>query len=201
MFVYQVMSTHVVAVRPEDSADQAARDLIEREITGLPVIDEAGHVLGVLTELDLLRAVRNGHELERMTVAEVMDRPPLFVGPETDLNTAIELMNEWQIRRLPVCVGTRLVGIVSRGDILAGLAGHSRPRGVTASAVKGEREWTATTIVAASGGIRHERLSHISGGVTGGLRAVRYTRATRLAPGATGARGSGSPLCSMRQAL
>ena len=38
MFVYQVMSTHVVAVRPEDSADQAAGDLIEREITGLPGI-------------------------------------------------------------------------------------------------------------------------------------------------------------------
>jgi CBS domain-containing protein len=70
-----------------------------------------------------------------MTVAEVMDRRPLFVGPETDLNTAIELMDEWQVRRLPVCVGTRLVGVVSRGDILAGLTGHRRPQPVVASAM------------------------------------------------------------------
>ena len=74
-----------------------------------------------MSEIDLLRAVRNGIDVQRATVGMVMDRRPLFVGPDTDLYTAIDLMEEWQVRRLPVCVGTRLVGIVSRRDVLATL--------------------------------------------------------------------------------
>ena len=122
MFVYQAMSPSMAAIGPEDHAAEAARELIERVITGLPVIDEDGRVLGVVTELDLLRAVRDGVDLGRVTVGAVMDPRPLFVEPETDLNTAIELMDEWRVRRLPVCVRGRLVGIVSRGDVLRGLA-------------------------------------------------------------------------------
>ena len=133
MFVYQAMSTCVVAIRAEDRAAQAARKLVERDITGLPVIDADGHVLGVVTEIDLLRAMRNGLDLGRVTVGAVMDPRPLFVGPETDLNTAIELMEEWRVRRLPVCVRSRLVGIVSRADILAVLTDHDRPRQAAAS--------------------------------------------------------------------
>jgi CBS domain-containing protein len=128
MFVYQAMSSYVVAITPDEPATRAARDLIERDITGLPVVDEDGHVLGVVSELDLLRAMRNGVDLRRATVGAVMDRRPLFVGPETDLYTAIDLMEEWQVRRLPVCVGTRLVGILSRRDILATLIEHGRPQ-------------------------------------------------------------------------
>jgi CBS domain-containing protein len=126
MLVYQAMSTHVVAITPEESAAAAARDLIERGITGLPVIDEDGHLLGVVTEIDLLRAARTGVDLSQVTVAAVMDGRPLFVGPETDLNTAIDLMEEWQVRRLPVCVGSRLVGVVSRRDILETLVESGR---------------------------------------------------------------------------
>ena len=125
MFVYQAMSTHMVTIRPEEPAARAARELIERDITGLPVIDEDGHVLGVVTELDLLRAVRNGVDLGSVTVGEVMAARPLFVGHEADLNTVIQLMDEWQVRRLPVCVDSRLVGIISRGDVLRELAHHN----------------------------------------------------------------------------
>ncbi|MGE0539561.1 MAG: CBS domain-containing protein [Dehalococcoidia bacterium] len=126
MFVYQAMSTYVVAITPDESAAAAARDLIERDITGLPVIDEDGHVLGVVTEIDLLRAARTGVDLSQVTVAAVMDGRPLFVGPEMDLTTAIDLMEEWQVRRLPVCAGSRLVGIVSRRDILVTLVDSGR---------------------------------------------------------------------------
>jgi CBS domain-containing protein len=126
MYVYQAMSTHVVAIAPDEPATRAARDLIERDITGLPVVDADGHVLGVVSELDLLRAMRSGIDLQQTPVETVMDRRPLFVGPDTDLCTAIDLMEEWRVRRLPVCVGTRLVGIVSRRDILAVLIEQGR---------------------------------------------------------------------------
>jgi CBS domain-containing protein len=65
-------------------------------------------------------------DLSQVTVAAVMDGRPLFVGPEMDLNTAIDLLEEWQVRRLPVCVGSRLVGIVSRRDILETLVESGR---------------------------------------------------------------------------
>lgn len=127
MLVYQAMSTHVVAARPEESALEVARELIERGITGLPVVDADGHVVGLVSELDLLRAVRDGIDPAQVTVEAVMDRRPLFVGPDTDLFIAIDLMDEWQVRRLPVCVGSRLVGIISRRDILAMLTDDDRP--------------------------------------------------------------------------
>jgi CBS domain-containing protein len=133
MFVYHAMSTHVVAISPGEPAAQAARTLLERDITGLPVVDQDGYVLGVVTEIDLLRALRRGMDLQRTAVGTVMDPRPLFVGPETDLSTAIALMDEWQVRRLPVCLGSRLVGIVSRRDILATLVGGGRPRRALAS--------------------------------------------------------------------
>lgn len=133
MFVYEAMSTFVVAVTADSSAAQAATEMIVRDITGLPVIDQDGTLLGVVTELDLLRAARHGRDLSDLTVAEVMDERPLFVSPETNVNTAIDLMQEWQVRRLPVCVGNRLVGIVSRGDILAKLVDTRRARPLAAA--------------------------------------------------------------------
>lgn len=133
MFVYEAMSTFVVAVTADTTAAHAAGEMIVRDITGLPVIDQDGNLLGMVTELDLLRTARHGRDLADITVAEVMDQRPLFVGPETDVNTAIDLMKEWQVRRLPVCVGGRLAGIISRGDILAKLIDTKRARPLVAA--------------------------------------------------------------------
>jgi CBS domain-containing protein len=85
-FGYQAMPTYEVAISPEDPAAQATHELIERDITGLPVIDEDGRVLGVVRELDLLRAIRNGGDLRQIPVGTLMDRRPLFVGPELEAN-------------------------------------------------------------------------------------------------------------------
>ena len=133
MFVYHAMSTHVVAITPEEPAAHAARTLLERDSTGLPVVDQDGYVLGVVSEIDLIRALRSGMDLQRTTVGTVMDPRPLFVGPETDLSTAIALMEEWRVRRLPVCLGSRLVGILSHRDVLATLVGRGRPSPALAS--------------------------------------------------------------------
>jgi CBS domain-containing protein len=90
----------------------------------LPVVDPDGHVVGIVSDLDLIRVLRHGVDLYEVPVAEVMDARPLFVEPETDLGTVVDLMDEWRVRRLPVCEGGRVVGVVSRGDVLRVL--HTR---------------------------------------------------------------------------
>lgn len=119
MLVYDAMSTAVVTVTPEQSAAEAAQRLVRQDVTGLPVIDHGDNLVGVISEIDLLRALRRGVNLELVQVSALMNPRPLFVEPALDLDTAIDLMDDWQVRRLPVCYEGRLLGIISRGDILA----------------------------------------------------------------------------------
>ena len=118
MSVKNAMSTSVIMVNPKEAAACAADLLIEHDITGLPVVDGQGYAVGILSDLDLISALRHGIDLSDTKVAEVMDIRPLFIEPETDLATVVDLMEEWRVRRLPVCDGGRVVGVISRGDVL-----------------------------------------------------------------------------------
>jgi CBS domain-containing protein len=120
------MSTSIVVVNPEEPAARAADLLVDRSLTGLPVVDTEGHAVGIVTDLDLISALRHGIDLKDATVSEVMDTRPVFVHPETDLETVVDLMEEWRVRRLPVCERGRVVGVISRGDVLRAL--HANPR-------------------------------------------------------------------------
>jgi CBS domain-containing protein len=118
MIVRDVMSIDVVSVAPNDSAWTAAELLARTEFSGLPVVDADLQVQGVVTDLDLIRVLDRGADLHELTVAQVMHSRPLFVEPDTSLTTAAGLMEEWQIRRLPVCERGRVIGVISRGDVL-----------------------------------------------------------------------------------
>jgi CBS domain-containing protein len=121
MYAQHAMSTSVVVVNPEELAARAADLLVDRSLTGLPAVDAEGHVVGVVSDLDLISALRHGIDLNYATVADVMDTRPLIVEPETDLETVVDLMEEWRVRRLPVCERGRVVGVISRGDVLRAL--------------------------------------------------------------------------------
>jgi CBS domain-containing protein len=121
MYVQHTMSTSVVVVNPEEPAARAADLLVDRNLTGLPVVDADGHAVGVVSDLDLISALRHGIDLTNTTVSEVMDTRPLYVEPETDLETVVDLMEEWRVRRLPVRERGRVVGVISRGDVLRAL--------------------------------------------------------------------------------
>ncbi|HZU77482.1 MAG TPA: CBS domain-containing protein [Dehalococcoidia bacterium] len=122
MNVRHAMTTALIAVTPHHSAASAVQRLCAWDVSGLPVVDNDRHILGVLTELDLLRALRAGANLDEVPVGAVMSQRPLFVEPETPLETAADLLEEWRVRRLPVCERGRLVGIISRGDVLRAMA-------------------------------------------------------------------------------
>jgi CBS domain-containing protein len=140
-----VMTADPVTVRPDTKLCDAVSLFVEKHVSGLPVLDEAGRLVGILTEGDLIRRAET--ETERrprwfevlfsqprlageyvhahaQTVGDVMTRGVVTVTPGTRLAEAVRLMEERQVRRLPVLdrPGGRLVGIISRADLVRALA-------------------------------------------------------------------------------
>lgn len=112
MKVKEIMTTQVVTVSVDASRHEAAALLRENRISGVPVVDESGAVVGLLSEHDLL--ARPGE-----CVQDVMSLAVLAVTEDTDIDDVRHLLVERRIHRVPVLRGHELVGVVSRGDVLA----------------------------------------------------------------------------------
>ena len=110
-----IMTTRVVTVKPSTPIADAARLLVRRKISGVPVVDEKDKtkVVGILTEADLLAAPAGAK-----TVAEVMRKRVISVSPETPIDEIAAILVKRKIKRVPVLDGGKLVGIVSRIDVL-----------------------------------------------------------------------------------
>lgn len=128
MLVRDVMTEKVCTIWPEATLREAEAYLAGYAVSGLPVLDEERRLVGVVSESDVVRAIaaasRSGGAGPgaARTVADVMTRQPLAVVPELPLVRAAALMSEHDVNRLPVVVGRRLVGIVSRADVVRGFA-------------------------------------------------------------------------------
>jgi CBS domain-containing protein len=139
--VQDVMTTDVVCVRETTSYKELVELLTTRRVSAVPVVDDRGHVLGVVSEADLLlkrdqlvrpliqllsapRRRRERAKAQATVAAELMSRPAITIDPEATVAAAARRLHASQIKRLPVvdAVG-RLVGIVSRVD----LKGFLRP--------------------------------------------------------------------------
>jgi CBS domain-containing protein len=110
-----IMTTRVVTVKPSTPIPEAARLLVRRKISGVPVVDEKDKtkVVGILTEADLLAAPAGAK-----TVAEVMRKRVISVAPDTSVDDIAATLVKRKIKRVPVLDGGKLVGIVSRIDVL-----------------------------------------------------------------------------------
>ncbi len=150
--VRDIMVTSVVALRPDDTIRRAVRVLLDHDLGGVPVVDDSGHLLGLLADDDLL--VREGSVhvpsvlslfLERstsfpppsvrlfdmelrkafgVTVGEVMDGDPATCNEDETVETVATRMHDGRHRRLPVVRDGKLVGIVARRDLLRLLERH-----------------------------------------------------------------------------
>lgn len=140
MITADVMSRSVVAISPDAPLAQAVRLMVNNRVSGLPVIDAGGRPVGMLTEGDLLRRVETGTEGEApgwfagffipgrlaaqyvlthgRLVSEVMTSDVMSVTEETPLLDVVALMRRKRIKRLPVVREGRVVGIVSRADLV-----------------------------------------------------------------------------------
>jgi CBS domain-containing protein len=139
-----VMTHTVLTVSPETTLLAAARRMLDHHVSGLPVTDAAGAVVGMITEGDLLRRVELGSDGEALSwlrrifvqgaaaeayvrshgrrVSEVMSEAPVSVTPATPLAHVVALMLRRGIKRVPVVDHGRLVGVVSRADLLHAVA-------------------------------------------------------------------------------
>jgi CBS domain-containing protein len=141
MRVDEIMTRDVVSVSPEMSLKDLARGLAARGISGVPVCDSGGVVLGVVTEADVLRkeegvdpelgptmtwlATRLDGELAKVaahTAGEAMTSPALTVKPSQSTADAARMMVDQRINRIPVVEDGKLVGIVSRADLVRAFA-------------------------------------------------------------------------------
>jgi CBS domain-containing protein len=129
--VSEVMTTEVVATRPDDHVTKIWDLMVEKDFTGLPVVKD-GRPIGMITRFDLLKGTaRIGKESERrpadsmqVPVEKFMSTPLYSVTPEDSVRTAIELMLKHDVGRMSVVDGGKLVGIVDRNDLIKSYLGE-----------------------------------------------------------------------------
>ena len=121
-----IMTDELVALSPDMSVIRAMRVLVTNRISGAPVLDADRRLVGIVSEFDCLRVLTSGQfsqdayeEDER--VGAIMTTEVATVSPDLDLFSIAHRFLERRVRRLPVVDGDRVVGIVSRRDVLAGV--------------------------------------------------------------------------------
>ena len=142
-----IMTIEVITTTPEASVTRVAELLDAHRISGMPVVDEAGRLIGVITQSDLVQRARDlelppainffdlrifletpagfRHRLEKMlgsTVKEVMTPDPKTVSPDTPVSQVAALMDRKKVHTLPVMEGGKLVGIIGKIDLVRALA-------------------------------------------------------------------------------
>jgi CBS domain-containing protein len=118
--VKDYMTTKLINIVHNQPVYDAIKTLLSNRISGAPVVDESGKLVGVLSEKDCLRIFANGsfHNLPASNVADYMSKIVTTVSPDTDVFTAADIFLKHTFRRLPVMDGDNLVGIISRRDVL-----------------------------------------------------------------------------------
>ncbi len=120
MKVKNFMTGRVIAATPKATCQELAKKMLVGNFSGLPIVNEKLHVVGVVSEFDILKALRQDRDnlLSSALAEEVMSADPICVDDDADLDEAIDLMTKNHIIRLPVVRENKLVGVISRCDIL-----------------------------------------------------------------------------------
>jgi CBS domain-containing protein len=118
MIARDIMTRKVYTIRPEASAQETAQLLDQHRISGLPVVDEGNDIIGIVTEADIISKV----DREGLRVSDIMSHEVTSVNEETPVSEIALLLTERKIKRVPVVQDGKLVGIVSRADIVHAVA-------------------------------------------------------------------------------
>jgi len=134
----ELMSTPVITVHPEASLKEVTKRMVDRRVSGVPVVDHSGRLMGIISESDLVatlepavkeqglmglldhlaHAARTDPKLRARSAAEVMVPRVVTAGPDASVRELVHLMTIHGVNRIPIVETDRLVGIVTRADIL-----------------------------------------------------------------------------------
>jgi len=118
MKVKDIMTTPALFVSKDSNLVQVSNTMKEHDIGVMPVCDENGTVIGIITDRDIVvRGIQDGKALVDVKAHEVMSEDVITVSPMTDLDDVYEIMADIQVRRLPVVDKSSLVGMVTLGDL------------------------------------------------------------------------------------
>jgi CBS domain-containing protein len=148
MRAHQIMTRQVITIAPGAPILDAANSMLRHRISGLPVVDDAGRLVGIVSQGDFIRRTEIGTERKRgrwlkflvgpgraasdfvhergRKVEDVMTSEPRTVTEDATLEDIVELMERNNVKRLPVMRGEKLVGIVTRSNLLQAVAGLTR---------------------------------------------------------------------------
>jgi CBS domain-containing protein len=144
MRVHEIMSRHVITINPDSSAIDAIKTMLSHRISGLPVVDSTGKLVGILSEGDFIRRVELGTERKRnrwlamlagreqvaldfvrqhgRKVSQIMSPRPITIVEDTSLEQVVSLFESYNVKRLPVMRRDKLVGMVTRSDFMNAIA-------------------------------------------------------------------------------
>lgn len=120
MLAKEIMNKIVTAATRKTNGRDLTVKLLSGMYSGLPVVDK-GKVVGVVTEFDLLNAVKKGEDLQHIFAEDMMTKDPICVEEDTHVDEIIKIMTEQKIIRVPVVRNGTLIGVISRCDILNSL--------------------------------------------------------------------------------
>jgi CBS domain-containing protein len=118
MLASEIMTCKIFTIYPEATVQEAARLLSRERISGAPVVNADGMIIGIVTEADIIGKV----DREGLYVADIMSQQIIAVTEETPVNEIAILLAARKIKRVPVLRNGKLVGIVSRADVVDALA-------------------------------------------------------------------------------
>jgi CBS domain-containing protein len=151
MLVMHAMTPNVISISPDATVTDAIKIILKNRISGLPVVDESEYLVGIVSEGDFLHRVELGTERKRSRwlsfllgpstlaneyvhshsrkIKEIMTPDPVTVTESTSLDEVARLMERHQIKRLPVVRGKKVVGMITRKNLIQIMAtrGHAIP--------------------------------------------------------------------------
>lgn len=118
--VNEIMTTDVISVAPYTLIEAALATMLKYKISGLPVIDDDGRLVGVISEFDMLILLSESPEdySPISLVADYMTTEVMAIKEDTPLDKVVEIFRSMSVRRLPVIRGEKLVGVLSRRDLV-----------------------------------------------------------------------------------